>query len=52
MLMLVRCEYQDDDRKFSLPQHREVSKLLRAQETSPVEIIDACLARIDTINPT
>ena len=29
----------------------ELHALLRAKETSPVEIINACLARIETLNP-
>src|SRR5215212_748654 len=30
----------------------EVSKLLQTKEISPQEIVEACLTRIDTLNPT
>src|SRR6266508_6328102 len=31
---------------------QQVAKLIRAQKVSPVEVVDACLKRIEDLNPT
>lgn len=40
-----------DDSPALLPA-AEVARRVRARELSPVEVLDACLARIDALNPT